>query len=439
MSSRDYYEILEVSRNADQEDIKKAYRRLALKYHPDRNKGNERPSEEKFKELHEAYLVLSDPQKRREYDLHGNTPLHANGFSPQTSNENMFNIFQSFFNRGSGNDPFFGMPPPFMRNGMFNNDPFGARNEHYRATRSSFPYSTTSRGDGRSSSFSSSFSSMPSNYHTSTRSSSKHRVQTVMKLTFKESVFGCSKKVPVEQNATCIACNATGTASGEIQDTVCRTCSGTGRTRDTQGMITFTYSCNNCRGTGKRIANPCEVCEGKGTFVVIHEEEVMISPGVESNSKKTVLVYPQANNYEEDLVDGDIYELTVYFEVEEHPFFKRQKNDVYLDVPMTYTQAVLGDVVQVPSIYGGTIDVTLSPGTQPMDEQRLVGQGFFHTNGEGQGDMVLRWILEIPRGVFSEHDQKTMLILAQVEKEVLHEKKQKFLKFMYDWDLETRQ
>jgi len=290
----------------------------------------------------------------------------------------------------------------------------------------SYPYMRTNGMNGRS-----------PYYHKPTRP--MKRVETVMRLSFKESVFGCCKKVQVEQNATCLACNATGASSGVIQDTVCRTCGGTGRTRNTNGMISLTFPCQNCRGSGKRITNPCEICEGKGAFVVTSEEEVIVSPGVESKSKKTLNIYPQVNDNDEDIVDGGAYELTVHFEVEEHPFFKRQKNDVLLDVPMTYTQAVLGDVVQVPSIYGGTIDVNLVPGTQPMEEQRLIGQGFFHTDGEGQGDMILRWILEIPRRVLSEDDKKTMQMLAQVEKEIPHEKKEIFQMFMRSWDVETRQ
>jgi len=173
-------------------------------------------------------------------------------------------------------------------------------------------------------------------------------------------------------------------------------------------------------------------CNGTAKVVQVHEEEIVIPPGVGSNSTMKRVISPGSDNDEEE----NTYEVTIDFTVETHPFFKRKGIDVYIDVPITYTQAVLGGTIQVPSIYGGNTDVKIPPGSQPMGEFILIGQGFFNLEGNGQGDMIIRWILEVPK-VLSEDEKRVLAQLSQLEQGSLSEKRIQFLQFMCDWDAES--
>jgi molecular chaperone DnaJ len=400
----DYYEVLGVDRNADQETIKKAYRRQALKFHPDRNKGNEKESTEKFKQVHEAYAVLSDPQKRREYDTYGYKGIRDRTDFPRTSAD-VFDMFNNFFGRSDPfADSFFG---------------FGRTRDFFRG----FSDSSFRTGFGA-----------PTGPSPPRRNQvKKHRLKFSVEVTFKESVFGGSKRVAYEHDVKCEACSGTGAASGQVSDTVCTVCNGIGKTRETRGMVTVTSTCINCRGSGKAITNPCQICDGEGVLVGIHEEEVAFPPGVDSNTRIIVISNPNAGQMQ-DVTDeaGDVYELTINFNVEDHSFFKRKNYNVHIDVPITYSQAVLGDKVQVPSIFGGVIDVVVTPGTQPYQEMRVPGQGFFDINGQGQGDMMLRFVIEVPQAV-SDEERALLMALNKIEQGNLSEKKLQFLEFMCDW------
>jgi len=246
---------------------------------------------------------------------------------------------------------------------------------------------------------------------------------------FKDSVLGCARQITLEYSSKCPTCVGTGAASGRVHDTLCTKCGGAGRIRDVRGSMGMTLTCAECGGLGRRTSSPCAACLGAGRAPKVHEEEIVIPPGIGPNSIMKRVVTP-------DDSDDEIYELTIEFNVETHPFFKRTGSNVYLDVPITYTQAVLGDSIQVPCIYGGTTEVKIPPGSQPMSEFILVGQGFFNLDESGQGDMVLRWILEVPK-VLSDDEKKVISQLSQLEQGSLPEKRVQFLQFLIDWDAET--
>jgi len=250
-------------------------------------------------------------------------------------------------------------------------------------------------------------------------------------VSFKESVFGCLKDVTIEHDLACLTCSSTGAKSRDAGDIMCSSCHGNGYIKIRRDIITTTNTCNDCGGSGRRVRDPCEVCEGRGKLIGLHVEKVTVPPGVEPGSKEVLSVRPDGDD------DAEEIELHVEYQIEEHPYFKRKRSDVHIEVPITYTQAVLGDTVQVPSIYGGSIDVAILPGTQPTEEKRLPQQGFFNISGEGQGDMVVHFIIEIPRFV-SQEQRKALQQLSTLEQEHLSSNKRKFLQFMCDWDTETK-
>ena len=285
-SKRDYYEVLNVERNASDADLKKAYRKLALQYHPDRNPGDA-AAEEKFKEAAEAYDVLTDPQKRQLYDRFGHQGLEGSGFSGFSGFEDIFSsfgdIFEDFFGLGSGR---------------------GARSRHQRGADLRYDLS----------------------------------------LTFLEAAFGVEKELALEKMDTCETCAGNGCKPGTQPET-CNFCRGTGQMARSQGFFTVRTTCPHCRGTGQMIADPCRDCRGTGQIKTHKTVSVKIPAGVDTGSRLRL-----TNEGEAGRQGGPRGDLYVFIHVEPHDFFERDNSDVICRVPISFIQAALGDTISVPTL-----------------------------------------------------------------------------------------
>ncbi len=348
MDKRDYYEVLGVSKNASDAEIKSAFRRLAKKYHPDVSK--EPNAAEKFKEAQEAYAVLSDPDKRRQYDQYG----HA--------------AFSSGMNGASGFD--------------FSNFDFSdILSDLFGGGFSSF----SSFGGGRSTS--------------RARRGSDRLV--VMNLTFEEAIRGTKKTIKVDTTETCFECSGKG-GHGEA---TCSKCHGSGTiTTEERGIFGMAFmsrtSCPNCNGRGVTYEKVCSKCHGEGRVKVAKEIEVNVPAGVDSGHQRRMREYGEAGS--NGGPNGDLY---IEFHVGEHPLFVRDGNDIYLRVPITIPEAVLGCKKEIPTLYGnGTL--TISPGTSNNDKQRLKGKGAPDPNTGRKGDMYVIMNVVTPKKLSK--DQKKL-------------------------------
>ncbi len=335
-SSKDYYETLGVSKNATEDEIKSAFRKMAKKYHPDINK--EPGAEAKFKEIGEAYAVLSDPDKRRQYDQLGHE-AYTNGAA------------QGGFGGFSADD----IDLSSIFEDLFGGSMFGGS----RRTRSNRP--------------------------------TKGRDSLVkVNLTFEEAVFGCKKAINIDLDSECEECDGKG-GSGEE---TCRTCGGHGKVITEQrtmfGVFQAESTCPNCGGRGKTFKSTCKKCGGTGHVVKNKEIEITIPEGVDTGyqlriSGKGAAGYNGGPN-------GDIY---IEFIVKDHPLFERKENDIYIDVPLTITEAVLGCKKEIPTI-DGTVILDIDAGTQPGDQLRLRGKGVKDPTRNKKGDMYVVIDVVIP-------------------------------------------
>ncbi len=351
---RDYYEVLEVDRGADEATIKKAYRQAAKKYHPDLHPGD-KEAEQKFKEVNEAYEVLSDPEKKARYDQFGHAGVDPNfgaGGGPGGAYSGGFgdfgdlgDIFSSFFGGG-----------------------FGAQRHNPNAPR---------RGADTSASIT---------------------------LSFEEAAKGCTKTVRHTVIDACEQCGGSGAAPGSAPKT-CPSCHGTGQIRMNQrtpfGTIQTQRVCDACRGSGKVIDKPCGKCAGKGRVRVTKEEEVRIPAGIDDGQTLNVRGRGDAG-----VNGGSRGDLHININVRPHPIFERRGYDVFCDMPITYLQAALGDTLVVPTL-DGKVKLTVHEGTQPGDEFKLRGKGIQRINGGGRGDQYVRVVLEVPKSLTEK--QKSLL------------------------------
>jgi len=289
-AKRDYYEVLGVDRNASESDLKKAYRKLALKFHPDRNPGD-RKAEENFKEAAEAYEVLRDSKKRQIYDQYGHQGLEGAGFSGFGGFEDIFSsfgdIFEDFFGFGGG-----------------------------RRSRSRVHRGADLRYD--------------------------------MQLTFMEAAFGTEKEIDVEKAEPCSACEGTGAAPGTGVET-CPQCGGSGQIGRSQGFFTVRTTCGHCRGQGQVIANPCTTCRGQGKVLARKKVSVRIPAGVDNGSRLRLTGEGEAGAY-----GGPAGDLYVFIHAQEHEFFQRDDTHVLCQIPISFIQAALGDTVSIPTLKGET-------------------------------------------------------------------------------------
>ncbi len=357
---RDYYEVLGVNRNATLEELKKAYRDLALKYHPDRNPGN-KEAEEKFKEITEAYEVLSDPQKRATYDQFG----HA-GFGPQG-----FDWRQDFSR---------------VRSDVDFSDIFG---------------------DVFSDFFSSIFGGPGGRSSTKTRRAKGADLEYRLVITLRESATGTEKTLNFTRRDTCPVCNGTGSKSGKGRS-VCPTCRGTGQVVSQQGFFTFAQTCARCQGEGTVITQPCSNCWGQGHVKVQHRIQVKIPAGIESGT--SLRLKGEGDAGPSGSPRGDLY-VTVF--VQQDPFFKRDGYDVLCEVPVTMTQALLGDEIEVPTLTG-KVKMRIPPGTQNGTLLRLRHLGFPRLGGHGQGDQIVKIRIYLPSRL-SRQERKIIEDLKLVE------------------------
>lgn len=334
-TKRDYYEVLGISRDANESDIKAKYRKLAMKYHPDRNPGD-KEAEEKFKEAAEAYEVLRDPDKRKMYDQYGHQGLEGSGFSGFGGFEDIFSSFGDIF------EDFFG---------------FG--------------------GGGR---------------HSRSRAQRGADLRYDMNLSFMEAAFGTETQINVEKMETCSECGGNGCEPGTQPET-CQQCGGTGQISRSQGFFTVRTSCPRCRGNGQSIPNPCKVCRGSGKVRITKKVAVKIPGGVDNGSRLRLNGEGESGAY--GAPPGDLY---VFIYVSSHDFFERSNTDVICKVPISFIQASLGDKIKVPTLEGEKI-LDIPKGTQPGELFRLHGEGIPSLRNGKRGDQIIQVDIKTPTNI----------------------------------------
>lgn len=353
-NKRDYYEVLGVKKDATADEIKKAYRKNAMKYHPDRNPGN-KEAEEKFKEVGEAYEVLSDETKRQRYDQFGFAGVDPN------------------FGAGAGGPGYGGGFGGFGDFGDLG-DIFG---EFFGGSRRGSAQNAPRRGEN---------------------------VMARLELTFEEAAFGCEKEVAAQRIENCAACNGTGSADGVIE--TCQQCRGTGQIRTVQNFMGMqmqsSTTCPSCNGRGKVIKNPCNTCKGKGKVRRTKRVKVKIPAGVDAG--QSVRVRGEGCVGSNGGVSGD---LLVEIYIKRHPIFTREDNDVLCEVPITFTQAALGAEIEVPTL-DGRVKFDLPEGTQTGKEFVLRDKGIPEVgNPRRRGSHRFTVVVETPTHLTKE--QKDLL------------------------------
>lgn len=374
-SKRDYYEVLGVDKNASEAEIKKAYRKLAKKYHPDANPNNKEEAEEKFKEASEAYEVLSDQNKRSTYDQFGHAAFDGaagaggGGFSYGGAGMNMDDIFEFF--SGSGFGDIFGTGSSRRRNGP-------------------------RRGSD---------------------------IQANLNITFEEAVFGTEKEITLPITDTCDECKGTGAKPGTTAES-CRHCGGTGEERVTVqkmfGVFTTTKVCSICHGEGKIIKEPCRKCSGKGKVTNRKTIKITIPKGIDNGQSIRKAGFGEAGD--KGGPNGDLF---IVVNVQPHKTFIRKENDIYVDIPISFVQAALGDEIVIPTV-DGTENYTVKPGTQPESIAVLKGKGVFNVrNNKLRGDQIIKFKVKVPTSL-NEKQKDILKEFAKESGDSNYEKKESF-------------
>lgn len=369
MAKKDYYEILGIEKGASDEEIKKAFRKSALKYHPDRNPGD-KEAEEKFKELNEAYQVLSDPQKRAQYDQFGTTDFNGAGFDGGFGGFDFSDlggfgdIFDTFFGGGFGG-------------GRRRNGP--------------------QRGAD---------------------------VEYTINLTFEEAVFGVEKEISLTKSENCETCGGTGAKPGSHPKT-CSKCGGTGQVKVQRstplGSFVSVNTCDACGGKGTVISDPCPDCKGKGTIRKQKKIKVNIPAGVDNGN-----VIPLRGQGEAGTNGGPAGDLYINIRVAPHNLFKRKGYDIYIDSHISFAKAALGTELKVRTI-DGEVKYDVPAGTQPGTIFRLKGKGVSHVNGRGRGDQYVNIIVDIPKNL-NQKAKDALFAYMEASGEIEESEKESFFK-----------
>ena len=344
MSKRDYYEVLGVSKGANDDEIKKAYRKLAMKFHPDRasalSEAEKKKSEEKFKEIQEAYAVLSDPQKRQMYEQFGHAGVGGNSASGGQSGgfqqggfDDMFDSFGDFFGGGSRRGG----------GGRIHNGPLRGNDLEYRT-----------------------------------------------EITLEESAFGTEKKITFPRVENCDTCSGSGSKKGTSAST-CNTCKGAGQVRFSQGFFSVQQACPECHGSGKVIKDPCSDCHGAGRLRKNKTVKVNIPAGIDNGG--TLRLNGEGEAGANGGPHGDLY---VNVTIKEHKVFVRKAKDLHCEVPISFFIAALGGDVDVPTLDGKHVKLKVPEGTQTNNQLRVRDKGVKALRGIGTGDLYCHMFVETP-------------------------------------------
>ena len=371
---RDYYEVLGVAKGASDAELKKAYRKAAVKYHPDRNPGD-KEAEKKFKEVNEAYQVLSDPDKRSRYDRFGHAGVDPN------------------YGGGGAGGGFNGAGFDFGDLGDIFGDIFGG-GFGGGARRRNGP----KRG---------------------------RDVQQIVDITFEEAAFGCKKKINITKAEKCTTCNGSGAKPGTNPET-CSTCNGSGQVVQQQrtmfGFSNVVSSCPHCHGTGQIIKEPCKDCRGTGKVRKSKTIEVSIPQGIDHG--QTIQITGGGEPGEKGGPNGD---LLITVRVQKHTVLTRDGSDVYIDVPITFVQAALGATLKIPTI-DGIVNLDIPEGTQTGSQFRMRGKGIPYMRGNGRGNQYVTVNVEVPKNLTPKQKE----ILKEFEDEKNYKQKKTFKDKMKD-------
>jgi molecular chaperone DnaJ len=356
-NKRDYYEVLSVERNASGEEIKKSYRKLAVKYHPDKNPGNHE-AEEKFKELGEAYDVLSDEEKRAAYDRFGHAAFAQGGGAARGGGgfHDPFDIFREVFGGGGGGGGMGNIFEQFFGGGG------GGRGERESKQRGS-------------------------------------DLRYDMQITLEEAAFGVEKEVEVSKLDTCGTCSGSGTESGS-RVTTCNTCGGRGQVVSSRGFFQVSQTCPRCRGTGQMVERPCPKCRGEGRTEQSKRIKIKIPHGIEHGSRLRV-----TGNGEAGIRGGPRGDLYVVVHVKEHEVFEREAENLYCEVPISFSISALGGEIKVPTLDGPAL-LKVPTGTQSGAVFKLRGKGMTVLNSSQRGDLMVRLIVAVPQKLTPEQRKK---------------------------------
>jgi len=364
MHKRDYYEVLGIPRDAGDEEIKKAYRRLALKYHPDRNPGD-KEAEENFKEAAEAYEVLRDREKRQIYDHYGHEGLEGRGFTGFSGFEDIISSFGNIF------EDFFG---------------FGGR-------RTGGP-----------------------------RPKKGNSLRYDLQFTLEDAYYGREKEIVFHKLENCQSCDGSGIKPG-TQPQTCSTCRGRGQVIRSQGFFQVSTTCPTCHGEGRIITDPCPECSGGGKVRVERKINVKIPAGVDNNSQLRLTGEGQPGEY-----GGPPGDLFVVIHVENHDFFTREGDDLISEIPVSFVQAALGDTLTIPILGDEKHhELEIPPGTQPGDVLKVSGKGMPSLRDPRQkGNLYLRIMVKVPKKL-NQHQRELLIAFAESEGMKLSGKKKKTL------------
>ena len=345
---RDYYEVLGVERSAKEEEVKRAYRKLAVKFHPDKNPDDPR-AEEKFKELGEAYDVLIDANKRAAYDRFGHAAFAPGGAGFGGGFHDPFEIFREVFSGGG-----FG-------GGIFETFFGGGESAEDRRRGSDLRYD--------------------------------------MQIKLEEAAFGAEKEIEIAKLDTCDTCKGSGAEPGS-RTVTCSTCGGRGQVVSSRGFFHVSQTCSRCRGSGEVIEKPCQKCQGEGRVEKLSRVKLKIPPGIREGSRLRSL-----GNGEAGTRGGSPGDLYVVIHIKEHKIFQREGDDLYCEVPIPFSIATLGGEVAVPALEGGA-HLKVPSGTQSGQMFKLRGKGIINVNGRGRGDLFARLIVEVPTRLNAEQRRK---------------------------------